>query len=61
VFIAEFNKIIDDNDFPPGVVFNENETGLCWEKLLSITYISKEEKWLLVSRHPRTNLRLIHT
>jgi len=33
-----------DNDFPPDVVFNVDNTGLYWEKLPSRTSISREEK-----------------
>ena len=43
-FTAEFKKIIEDNVFPPDTVFNVDETGLYWKKLLSRTYISREEK-----------------
>jgi len=43
-FTAEFKKIIEDNDFPPDLVFNVDETGLYWEKLPSRTYILREEK-----------------
>jgi hypothetical protein len=28
-FTAEFKKIIEESDFPPDLVFNVNETGLC--------------------------------
>jgi len=44
VFTAEFKKITVDNDFPPDLVFNVDGTGLFWKKLLSRTYISREEK-----------------
>ena len=44
VFATEFKKIIEDNDFPPDIVFNMNETGLYWKKLPSRTYILREEK-----------------
>jgi len=44
MFTAEFKKIIEDNDFPPDLVFNVDETGLFWKKLLSRTYISREAK-----------------
>jgi hypothetical protein len=27
MFTAEFKKIIEDNDFPPDLAFNVNETG----------------------------------
>ena len=43
-FTTEFKKIIEDNDFPPDLVFNVDETGLYWRTLPSITYISREEK-----------------
>jgi len=43
-FTAEFKKIMEDNDFPPDLVFNVDETGLYWKKLLPRTYILKEEK-----------------
>jgi len=42
-FTAKFKKITEDNDFPPDLVFNVDETGLYWKKLLSRTYISREE------------------
>jgi len=31
VSTAEFKKIIEDNDFPPDLVFNVVETGLYWK------------------------------
>ena len=34
-FTTEFKKIIGDSDFPPDLVFNVDETGLYWTKLLS--------------------------
>jgi len=38
-FTAEYKKIIEDNDFPPEIVFNVDDTGLCWksyrQKLIS--------------------------
>jgi len=43
VFTAEFKKIIED-DFPPDLVFNVDETGLFWKQVPSRTYISREEK-----------------
>jgi hypothetical protein len=43
-FTAEFKKIIEDNNFPPDLVFNVDETGLYWKKLPLRTYISREEK-----------------
>jgi len=43
-FTAEFKIIMEDNDFPPDLVFNVDETGLYWKKLLPRTFISKEEK-----------------
>ena len=43
-FTAEFKKIIADKDFPPDLVFNVDEAGLCLKKLPSGTYISREEK-----------------
>jgi len=30
-FTAEFKKIIEDNDFPPDLVFDVDETGLYWK------------------------------
>jgi hypothetical protein len=35
---------IEDNDFPPDLVFNVDERGLYWKKLLSRTYILRKEK-----------------
>jgi hypothetical protein len=32
-FTAKFKKIIEDNDFPPDLVFNVDETRLYWKKL----------------------------
>jgi len=34
----------EDNDFPPDLVFNIDETGLYYKKLQSRTYILREEK-----------------
>jgi len=35
---------MEDNDFPPDLAFNVDETGLYWKKLMPRTYISREEK-----------------
>ena len=43
-FTAEFKTIIENNDFPPDLVFNVDETALYWKTLPSKTYISMEEK-----------------
>jgi hypothetical protein len=40
VFTAEFKKM--DNDFPLDLVFNVDETGVCWKKLPSRTYTREE-------------------
>jgi len=42
-FTTEIKKITED-DFPPDLVFNMDETGLYWKKLPSRSYISGEEK-----------------
>ena len=43
-FTAEFKKIIEDEDFPPDLVFNVDVSGLYRKNLPSRTYISREEK-----------------
>jgi len=35
---------MEDNDFPPDLVFNMDETGLYWKNLMPRTYVSREEK-----------------
>jgi hypothetical protein len=41
---AKFKRINENSDFPPDLVVNVEERRLCWKKLLSRTYTSKEEK-----------------
>jgi len=43
-FATEFKKIVVENDFPPDLVLNVDETGFYWKRLPSRTYISREEK-----------------
>jgi len=42
-FTVKFKKT-EDNDFPPDLAFNMDETGLYYKKLQSRTSISEEEK-----------------
>jgi len=58
-FTAEFKKIIEDNDFPPDLVFNEDKTGLYWKNLPSRTYISREEKSAPGSKISNDRLNLL--
>jgi len=44
---AKFKKIIEDNDFPPDLVFKVYETGLYWKKLPLRPYILREENSVL--------------
>ncbi|GFX81350.1 HTH CENPB-type domain-containing protein [Trichonephila clavipes] len=44
IFPEELAKIIEDGDYSFDQVFNADETGLYWKKLLNHTYIAKDEK-----------------
>jgi hypothetical protein len=44
VFTAKFKKVIEDNDFPPDLVLNVDETRMYWKTLQSRTYNSRDEK-----------------
>lgn len=39
-----FQKIIEEGDFPPCIVFNTDVTGLCWKRMPSRACISHKEK-----------------
>jgi len=58
-FTAEFKKIIEENDFPPDLVFNVDETRLYWKKLPSRTYISREEKSVPGFKAPKDRLNVL--
>ncbi|GFY18748.1 tigger transposable element-derived protein 1 [Trichonephila clavipes] len=44
IFPEELVKIIEDGDYSADQVFNADEIGLYWKKLLNCTYITKDEK-----------------
>ncbi|GFV29880.1 tigger transposable element-derived protein 1 [Trichonephila clavipes] len=43
IFPEELAKIIEDGDYSADQVFNADETGIYWKKLLNRTYITKDE------------------
>ncbi|GAB0096362.1 tigger transposable element-derived protein 1 [Sergentomyia squamirostris] len=45
-FIPELSKIIQDGKYPPSCIFNADETGLCFKKMPSRSFIAKEERSL---------------
>lgn len=45
-FVCGFHDYKEAEDFVPHQVFHCDETGLFWEKMMSRTYITKEEKAL---------------
>lgn len=40
----EFQKIVQEGNYPADLIFNFDETGLYWKKLPKRTYISREER-----------------
>jgi hypothetical protein len=58
VFTAEFKKIIEDNDFPPDLVFNMDEKGIGKSYHQELIPQGKKNR-RLASRHPRTDLTLL--
>ncbi|GFY01448.1 tigger transposable element-derived protein 1 [Trichonephila clavipes] len=44
IFPEKLAKIIEDGDYSADQVFNADETGLYWKRLLNRTYIAKDEK-----------------
>ena len=57
-FAAEFKKMTEDNDFPPDLVFNVDETGgFFWEKVtVKNLHLEGKKNRRLASRHPKTDL-----
>ncbi|GFU87085.1 hypothetical protein TNCV_2372131 [Trichonephila clavipes] len=43
-FREKLAKIIEDGNYSADQVFNADETGLYWKRLLNRTYIAKDEK-----------------
>jgi hypothetical protein len=47
-------KIIEENGYFPGQVFNADETGLFWKKMPNRTFISKSERHAAASKQLKT-------
>lgn len=43
-FVTNFAKLLTDNHYDSGLVYNADETGLCWKNLPSKTLASQQEK-----------------